>query len=440
MEWDKVTNCFRAVDNGDGSRDIEAFFKPGKSVQTGRAKGNSTFGVGLFVCECCVSDSQHPGALRVATCDGGETILVGRRQIDSGSSVKILKVPNDEEMRRDYGLTGTGTSVMFSKFAKPHPDQKKIAKIAEILGRQYSSAIQSGDLEIELVRNGQSMGVRAEPVPACETLYSESLLVCGHLFEVEWGVTKKDSRDNGCRMIYGGKFFETTQEPCGDYRLGRFYAAIRIPRTIGRESMDILKRAINHSSIDELFDRLAALFNEELKESDQICQADDDEDLNNEISSLMSIAIGKAKGQSKTEFEDGDEDLRAFHGRDPNGEGVNPRNSGRKRTGRRKAGEETKLPDSVICRWAPLGNDSGLADYDYKAGRVTFNQDVEMMQGLRQGKQKLLLASIAAGHVAKDIAGTDKQKQMGFGDLNFNWIYRTMMERICGANVKEATR
>ena len=126
LEWSKLSEMFRAVDNGDGSTDIQAFFKPGKSVQTGRSKGNSTFGVGLFVCECCVSSPESPGLLRVATTSGLGTILVGLRQIDNGSNVKKLEVPFTDETRRNYGIGETGTSVAFTKFAKAHPDAKKI--------------------------------------------------------------------------------------------------------------------------------------------------------------------------------------------------------------------------------------------------------------------------------------------------------------------------
>jgi len=440
LEWSKLSEMFRAVDNGDGSTDIQAFFKPGKSVQTGRSKGNSTFGVGLFVCECCVSSPDSPGLLRVATTSGLGTILVGLRQIDNGSNVKKLEVPFTDETRRNYGIGETGTSVAFTKFAKAHPDAKKIGHIAEKLGRQYGSAIQSGSLQIDLIRNGQRMTVSSEQLPECEQLESAVINIAGHSFEVQWGVTKDLCRDNGCRMIYGGKFFDASQEPCGDYRLGRFYASIRVPRTIGRDSMDILKRSINHNSIDELFDRLAELFKPELEQSDLLCKADDDDDLNNEISSLLSTAIKKPKESGID--DDGDEDLREFNGRDPNGVGAKPRNSGRKRTGRRKAGDSTKLPDSLISRWAPLGTENGLAVYDYKSGRITFNQDLAMMQSLRATKQTLLLASIAAGHIAKDIEGSEKQKQLGFGDGDFAWIYRVMMERICPAStpVAEATR
>lgn len=434
LEWNKSTNSFRAIDNGEGSQDIQAFFKPGKSVQTGRSKGNSTFGVGLFVCECCVSTSNHPGALRVATATGNDVILVGKRQIDRGSAVTSFEVHATDETRRDYGLGLTGTSVSFSKFAKPHPDQKKIAHIAEKLGRQYCFAIQSGYLQIDLIRNGQRITVEPEQIPECINRRSETIDIGCHTFGIEWGVTKELCRDNGCRMIYGGKFFDSSQEPCGDYRLGRFYASIRVPRTIGRESMDILKRAINHSSIDELFDRLAELFRPELEESDMLCRSDDDEDLNNEISSLLSLAVRKQIAPADP-TDDGDVDIRDFKGRDPDGEGVKPKQTGRKRTGRRKPGESPKLPESLISLWAPLGDDKGLAVYDHKSGRVTFNEDIVMMQSLRSGKQKLLLASIAAGHIAKDIEGSEKQKQLGFGDGDFAWIFRQIMDRIYTSSV-----
>lgn len=429
IEWNKALNMFRAVDDGEGSTDIQAFFKPGKSVQTGRSKGNSTFGVGLFVCECCVSTPDSPGWLRVATSTGGTTILVGRRQIDRGSAVNKFELPLTDEARRDYGIEHSGTSVMFTKFAKPHPDAKKMGHIAEKLGRQYGTAILSGALKISLTRNGSTVDVDAEPIPECDILKRAFVCIGDHSFEVEWGVTNDICRDNGCRLIYGGKFFDGSQEPCGDYRLGRFYGSVRIPRTIGRESMDILKRAINHVSIDDLFDRLAELFKTELEESDRLCRTGDDEDLNKEISALLSVAVCGTKVESDS-GDEGNEDIRDFNGRDPNSPGAKPKNTGRKRKGRRGSTGDQKLPDSLITRWAPLGVDKGLAEYDYKSGRITFNEDVEMMQRLRAGKQTLLLASIAAGHIAKEIEGSEKQRQLGFGDGDFAWIYRQIMERI----------
>jgi len=435
LEWNKPKNMFRAVDNGEWSIDIQAFFKPGKSIQTGRSKGNSTFGVGLFVCECCVSTPENPGWLRVATSTGGETILVGRRQIDSGSAVGKFEVQATDETRRDYGLGEVGTSVTFTRFSKPHPDAKKIQHIAEKLGSQYGTAILSGALKITLIRNGVELVVQAEAVPECATLKTATVVIDAHEFVVEWGVTNGICRDNGCRLIYGGKYFDSTSEPCGDFRLGRFYASIRIPRTIGKDSMDILKRSINHASIDELYDRLSELFQEELEESDRLCKSNDDEDLNNQISSLLSVAIRKQKTQGNgadDSDDEGDEDIRDFKGRDKDGVGVKPQKTGRTRKGRRKAGDP-KLPDSLLSRWAPLGEDEGLAVYEHKSGRVTFNEDVSMMQGLRAERQTMLLASIASGHIAKDIEGSDKQRQLGFGNGDFAYIYRQMMERVNSA-------
>ncbi len=430
MEWNKAGGkTFRAVDDGDGSTDIQAFFKPGKSVQTGRSKGNSTFGVGLYVCECCVSSSEHPGQLKVATCTGSDSILVGLRRIDRGSSVESFPVIANDEGRRDYGLGYTGTSVTFSRFAKPLPTLEDTSRIASKLGRSYATAIQSGALVIDLIRNGSATRVESETLPECDDLKTAVIEIDGHTFTVEWGVTKTHCRDNGCRLIYGGKFFDKSQEPCGEYRIGRFYAAVRIPRTIGRESMDILKRAIDNSSIDSLYDELAKLFQPELEASDAICKEGDDEVLNAQISSLLSLAI-KSPAKNHEEDESGNDDIRDSNGRDPDGVGVKPRNTGRTRKGRRGPGTKSQLPDSILSCWAPFGTDKGLAEYQHDAMRITFNEDVPMMLHLRESKQVSILASIAAGHVAKDIEGTDKQKQLGFGDSDFAWIYRTMMERV----------
>lgn len=437
MEWNKAgVKTFRAVDDGDGSNDIEAFFKPGKSVQTGRSKGNSTFGVGLYVCECCVSSEENSEAsqLKVATCTGSDSILVGFRRIDRGSSVESFSVVANDEGRRDYGIGYTGTSVTFSRFAKHLPTTEDMVRISAKLGRSYATPIQSGSLVIDLIRNGVITQVESEPLPECDELKTAVIVIDGHTFAAEWGVTKTHCRDNGCRLIYGGKFFDKSTVPCGEYSIGRFYAAVRIPRTIGRESMDILKRVIDNSSIDKLYDELAELFQPELEASDAICKVGDDAALNEHISSLLSLAIRPAVSAGDEEAESGDADIRDFNGRDPEGVGAKPRHTGRKRKGRRGPGNKSKLPDSILSSWAPFGKDKGLAEYQHDAGRITFNEDVPMMLNLRDSKQALLLASIAAGHVAKDIEGSDKQKQLGFGDGDFAWIYRTMMERIYPVN------
>lgn len=424
IEWDRNHGgVFRAVDNGNGSDDIQAFFKPGKSVQTGKAIGSSTFGMGLFVCECCMSSPDKPGMLKVATTKGGDSIFVGLRRIDKGSSVEAFPVVANDEARRSYGLGYTGTSITFSKFAKTMPRSEDIERISEKLSTYYSQAIKGGQLKLTLIRNGVETTVEAMPSPQCEELKSASLFIGPHVFEVEWGVTTEDCRDNGCRMIYGGKFFETNAEPCDDYRIGRFYASIRVPRTIGKESMDILKRTIDHESIDDLFDQCRVLFKPELQRSDEICRVGDDEALNHQLASMLSVAIRKPK--SVKDGETGDRETREYKGRDPEGHGVEPVN-----TGRRRKGNHGEIPKDISVYWAKLGADKGLVMYQHESARVTYNIDVPMMQELRHSKNTALIGSIAASQIAKDLEGSKKQKEFDFAVMEFSWIYRTMMERI----------
>lgn len=430
LEW-KRNDLFRAVDNGLGASDLQAFFKPGKSVQTGRASGNSTFGMGLFVCECCLSTPDKPGRLRVATCTGGSEIITGFRSIEKTMSVDKLIVSATDENRRAYDIGYRGTSITFSGCSKPKPSVQQLQIVLDKLARWYATSIESGDLYVSLIRDGVEYAVAAEAIPACEELKTSIVTVDGHEFGVEWGVTKASCKDSGCRLIYGGKYFDESTEPCGTYRVGRFYASIRIPRTIGKESMDILKRSIEHRSLDELFDRCADLFAPELQRSDEMCRQNEDESQSEQIATMLSNAIKKTKAAADISKDDvGDEDIRDFDGRDNDSTGVTPKNSGRRRKGRRGGSENGKIPDAFIVHWTNLGADNGIVLYQHDGRRVTFNLDVPMVNFLRDKKDNFILSTIAAGHIAKDIAGTTKQKELGFGDMEFSWIYRTMMERI----------
>lgn len=432
LEWGRQSgeNIFRVIDDGKGSEDIRAFFKPGKSVITGKPSGNSTFGMGLFVCECCISSEASFSSLRIATCSGGESIISGRRVIDVSSAVKVLRVPSTEHARNSLGIKDHGTNLYFNKFSKGIPDLKGCRHIAKSLGKTYSTAISTGQLCITIIRSGVNEIVAADKDPEVADLKTMAVEIDGYTFGVEWGVTKDVCRDNGCRLIYGGKFFDTTDAPCNQYNIGRFYAAIRIPRDIGTLSMDILKRCVDHPVIDELYNQCSVLFLPELIESDAICRAGEDKSLNADISHLLSVAIKPDASSSESLNEVDGANKRTYKGRDMTKKGVKSTGTGTKH---RRSKRNIGIPDECSVFWAKLGEDKGLAVYQHDTNRITFNEDAEIMLRYREEKNKILLASIAAGHIAKAIEHSSRQSEFGFGDKDFVWIYRVMMERVAAS-------
>ena len=432
LEWKrhKGDYYFRCIDNGYGSDDIRAFFQPGKTVGTGKATGSSTFGMGLFVCECCISlRPKSDSVLRVATYSGKGTIIVGERAIDKSSSVDVQKSMFNELLAKRYRIDDHGTNITFSRFSKRIPHGDEFDRIASNIGRLYATAISSGSLRVVLVKDSVTTPVVADTAPLSDDLNYRSIEISGHKFEIEWGVTNDVCRDNGCRLIYGGKFFQTTDAPCGKYNLGRFYALIRIPRTIGKHSMDILKRCVDHPAIDELYDQCYELFLPCLERSDVICRHGDYEALNSGISKLLSIAINPDVNVSD-DFDEGDRRTREYRGRDMTRKGAQPTGEGTKH---RKKRRTKGVPDACSVLWSRLGEDKGLAVYQHESNRITFNEDVPMMLQLRDEKHKMLLASIAAGHIAKDIEGSPRQAEFGFSDSDFVWIYRVIMERVAAS-------
>jgi hypothetical protein len=428
MIWEtRKGPVFRVIDNGCGSTDIQAFFKPGKSVQTNRAYGNSTFGMGLYVCECCMSSPDKTGYLKVATLIGDGVTRVGFRIIDKTEDVQVYSFPESEESRRDYGIIGHGTNITFGGFAKSQPEPDDMTRIAKKLGKAYADAITSGALRITLRRNNESVDVVPESLPECVELKSHRLEIDGHAFSVIWGVTVDQCRDNGCRLVYGGKFFETSAEPCGDAMLGRFFASVSIPRTIGMESMDILKRTIDHPSIDKMFDELCELFGPELQASDELCRDSAYEQLTTDISSLLQCSLTG----NHPEEGDSSKETRNSNGRDMTRKGVTPKHTGRRRGSRKGGkGDINNIPSRLLIQWIGLGEEKGLATYDHASFRLTFNMDCDLTRKLKESQSAIQLASIAATHIAKDIEGEDKQKRFGFSDNDFAYIYKTMMERI----------
>lgn len=402
--------------DGFGATDLNSFFKPGLSVQTGNSHGNSTFGTGLFACECCITNGA--GMMTIATMPSMGPIAVAHRAIDKCQDTQQFYVERSEAPV--YGLSVSGTAITFKDFQKPVPQKQQVENICQRLSAMYSRAILDGRLQIVIERNSEQQIVEPEQPPLCEELHTETITINGHHFEVEWGVTKEPCRDSGVRLVYGGKFFETNSNPCGDYNLGRFYAQLRIPRSSGKQMMDLMKRSVDTDMLEPVFTQCEVLFQESLKRSDALCSEDEDTVLTQQIEHLLAVATQPSKSGS------GNQDRREYQGRNPEQVGVAPRHTGRKRRGRKGS----VSPGFLKVDWVHKGADEPMAFYDPSGHRITFNKDNPVNMQAKENKQAMLLASIAAASIARMVEGTDKQKRFGFADDSFEEIYRQLMLRM----------
>lgn len=429
IEWDTLRRRFSVTDDGLGANRFDPFIKPGKSAPTGRDLGNSTFGMGLYVIECCLSSASTATEMKVATRMQGGKLMIATREIQKTDHGKGFVYDATPLKLSDYGITASGTRITFTDIAKSIPQAEDMDRIIRKLGRYYGTAIRDGKLRVIVSRNAESQDVLPEPIPSCIALREQTVEILGNTFRVVWGVTKDTCRDDGCRLIYGGKFFDTTKEPCGDALINRFFAEIYIPRTIGKQSMDILKRSVEHESMDTLYDQLAELFDDELRVSTELCSDTQSAELSDSIASLLSHSLAlDENGNAKTSDE---HETRKFNGRDNTKTGIQPVGTKRKRRGRRVG---KTIPSKLLIQWAQIGSDRGLAVYDDSTFRVTFNSDIEVTQQLKRNNDAMQLASIAATHIAHDIESDEKQKRFGFSEQSFESIYRTMMERICNTS------
>lgn len=426
IEWDTLRRRFTVTDNGLGAKRFDPFIKPGKSAPTFRDLGNSTFGMGLYVIECCLSSASTSTEMKVATRMQGGNLMIATREIQKTDHGKGFVYDATPSKLSDYGIVDSGTRIAFTDIAKSIPQAEDMDRIVRKLGRYYGTAIRDGKLKVVVSRNNESQDILPEPIPSCISLREQTVEIDGNVFRVVWGVTKETCRDDGCRLIYGGKFFDTTKEPCGDALINRFFAEIYIPRAIGKQSMDILKRSVEHECMDTLYDQLAVLFADELRLSTELCSDTQSVELSDNIASLLSqsLSISEDGGNDQTDTAE----TRKYNGRDNTKTGIQPVNSGRKRRGRRSG---KTIPNKLLIQWAQIGEDRGLAVYDDSTFRVTFNSDIEVTQKLKRSNDAMQLASIAATHIAHEIESDEKQKRFGFSEQSFESIYRTMMERIC---------
>lgn len=409
LTWDPRIGEFSVTDDGRGSSDIECFFRPGLSGGNHGPHGNSTFGTGLFAIECYLD-----GHLHVATEQAG-VIRVGERTITDGMEASAEEFSLREVRRKSFGLpSGGGTVVRFRGFRKRAPSTADLERIAAALGFAYSAAIQQQDLELTLVLNGQVRRVKAAPRPGLLQLHQATFELEGHRFDVEWGVTEQPQHEVGCRLIYGGKTFDLTSRPCGDGRLGRFYAALRIPRSAGLQSMDLLKKSVEMDFLEPVFHRCHKLFEPQLAEANRLCGDDLNRLLSESISQLLSRrrpTPAATEPARKTARE------AKVNGHEPDA------------AGEVDAGRFRRTPASIVVDWVGFGRPMPLARYDCDARRLTYNEDSPTLRKLRADSKVYELACVAAGYIAYEIDRRDPQLTFEFDNSLYDEVFRKLIER-----------
>lgn len=412
IEWGgcKGERWFSVYDDGQGASDLAPFFDVGVSRGRDIARGASTFGAGLFGVECVVD-----GIMTVATIHDGR-LHCSRRQVaineDGYESMAVVEATDANCVRRGMPAT-VGTQLLFSRIKKTTPTRPMVQKMAAELGATYGQAIRSGELRITLKSKGEAFPVMPESALELIEAHEQTPYVNGHLYRVKWGVTAAPNRDQGMRLMYGGKLCGVTAKPCGEYALDRFYAELEIPRSIGRDSMDIFKRAVDDEVMSPVYDELSRLFDDALAKAHGLSQNNKFQSLNDAIKDIL---CGKRLRPLGSEGA-GDREERAFNGRDPNGTGVTPVNSARTRSGNK--GGKRNRGDSLDVKWAPLGPQP-LCKFDVTSSRLTFNSDDAQLASLRDSQDKmapLTLAVIAAGYMAFAL-----KSEEGYG--GYDWQFR----------------
>lgn len=409
VAWDAKLGEFTVTDSGRGCDDIELFFRPGKTGGNHSPHGNSTFGTGLFAIECYLD-----GHLQVATEFGG-MIYVGQRSIVDGMEAAAEQFTLREVRRSSYGLpTGGGSVVRFRGFRKRVPSTSEFDRIAHALGFAYSTAIERGDLELTLELNCQSRKVRPAARPALLHLHTAQIEHDGHTFEAEWGVTAEPVHDVGCRLIYGGKTFELTARPCGTGRLGRFYAMLRIPRTAGGQSMDLLKKSVENEYLEPVFQRCHKLFQPQLTEADQLCG----NDLNKVLSDTISDLLSRRRPAPTAEPTESPTNGHVKRAKKP---APVPTEA--------EAGRFRRTPTSIVVDWIGFGRPMPLARYDCDSRRLSYNEDNDTLRKLRADSKVYELACVAAGYIAYEIDKHDPQMTFEFDNSLYDEVYRKLIER-----------
>jgi hypothetical protein len=415
VSWDSKLGEFSVVDAGRGCDDIELFFRPGKTGGNHSPHGNSTFGTGLFAIECYLDGHLH------ITSEFDGQVSIGQRTIADGMEATAELYNLREIRRRSFGIpTGGGTVVRFRGFRKRVPSSTDIERIATGLGFAYATAIEQGDLELTIELNGNKRRVKASVRPKLKQLFTAQLEHEGHPYDVEWGVTEAPVHEVGCRLIYGGKTFELTSRPCGHGRLSRFYAAIRIPRSAGAKSMDLLKKSVETEYLEPLFHRCLKLFQPQLTEADALCG----DDLNRVLSDTISELLSRRKPVRAATEE--------VVSSKPHRKKPEPQPAAEPEVGRFR-----RTPGSIMVDWLGFGRPMPLARYDCDTRRLCYNEDNDTLRKLRADSKVYELACVAAGYIAYEIDKHDPQMTFEFDNSLYDEVYRKLIER---ASIHALTR
>jgi hypothetical protein len=408
---------FECIDHGIGGTDPDAFTSPGLSGGYERASGGSTFGTGLFTVECHLQ-----AKMQICTFPQKGAGWHIRREISRGERARATPIDNDHNSRMEYGapLDG-GTRVVFDGIHKPIPQEITIDTLASDLGVKYANAIRCGELHVTLQRNENRHVIAAATGPTLLESYSEVVISDGHEFNVVWGTTTTPNHFAGVELIYGGKQFDITAIPCGEFNVKFFYGSITIPRSFGKDAMDLLKRDIDDELMACVYDRCAELFHHALSESHRRATTKEQHDLNNRISHLLSEM---AKKDQQPE-DHGSDDIRVFNGRDPEGEGVKPKDTGRIRRGRRNPGRKAKAESPVDVHWQPLGERQSIAVYEVASNRLTFNEDNQKASMWRKLNKDEHLAIVGAAIMADKLR---TRSDTGYG--TFDWQLTKLCNRL----------
>lgn len=431
VTWDIVNGeqIFKVQDDGYGSTNINVFFEPGKSLPPATRKGNSTFGMGLYNIECCLSSSAKPSKMNVVTagCDG--TIYTASRTIQEDQDSQWYDAKATQRKLESYGFKKTGTIVSITGFQKPSPRPGELKNLADNLGLLYSDVMRHGGLRIELRCKNETIEVKPAPVPDVAEMKSAIVRRGDHVYEIEWGVTKTTNNDNGVRLVYGPRLFNITTEPFVKLRkkhLTNFYAKVRVPLSDGKNVMDQIKRNASDDLLQSVYEECNSLWAEELQASDWLGRISSNREITDTVSNMLTSVLVKPERNGTKPRN------RAKHNRNGSSSGIAPKGTGGKRTAKEREGEQVETEargPEVDTYFGEYGDSFGVAQYDHEGGRVTFNEYIDRIRRLREQKMSEPLFMIAIGHIAAELQNDARQEKFGMRDMNYTQIMEEFMLR-----------
>lgn len=408
IEWGsrKGSLFFRVTDDGLGSDDPEAFLRPGYTTGNVDPLGNSTFGAGL-----CAVERNLRGNMRIATKRLGDTeFWVIERNITNSRNGRAQQWPSTDRNITNYGIPGqSGTSINFDGFARSLPYKNHLANAIDELSIAYSPALR-GKKSIRLIKDGKRYLLKPAKPPAVKELKCSTFVVDGHEFKAEWGVTEAPVSRLGCGLIYGAKLFDHDESVFGDLSGRHFYCRLVIPHSAGRKAMELCKRYA--SNLEPVYDCLFDLIEPDLQQAHEMSQVSANDDLNSRLASMLSgepVSTSKAR-----KVNGGNEDLREFKGRNPNGSGATPANTGRKRRGRKRL-DKSSVARGARIEWVAGGETEPSVSWKPASGVVVFNEDDPALKWLKDTDDTALLtlAIPVIAHAEEKRAGASLFPEMG---------------------------